>query len=108
MLDLARADAERERAEGAVGGGMRIPADDRQPRLGHAQFGADHVHDPLAIGADRVDRDAELLAVALERLHLDARELVLDRGGTRRDVGRNVVVARRERAIGPAYLAPRD
>ena len=105
VLDLARADAERERAERAVRGGVRVAADDRHARLGDAQLGADHVHDPLAVGAERVDRHAELLAVALERLHLHARELVLDARGDRRAVGRRVVVGRRERAVGPADLA---
>ena len=45
---------------------------------------------------------AELLAVALERLDLHARELVADLGRDRRAVGRHVVVGGRERAVGPA------
>ena len=49
VLDLARADAERERAEGAVGGGVRVAADDRHAGLGDAELGADHVHDALAL-----------------------------------------------------------
>ena len=105
MLDLAGADAEGERAERAVRGGVRVAADDRHPRLGHAQLGADHVHDPLAVGAQRVERDPELLAVALERLHLHAGELVLDARRDRRAVGRDVVVGRGERAVGAADLA---
>src|SRR5262249_26690474 len=64
VLDLARADAERERPEGAVGGGVRIAAHHCHARLGDAQLGADHVHDALAIGAQRVDRDPELRTVA--------------------------------------------
>ena len=67
VLDLARADAEGERAEGAVRGGVRVAADDRHAGLGDAELGADHVHDPLTLGAERVDGDAELRAVALER-----------------------------------------
>jgi hypothetical protein len=105
VLDLARADPERERAEGAVGGGVRVAADDRHARLGDAQLGADHVHDPLAVRAERVDRDAELGAVALERLHLHARELVLDPRRHGRAVGGRVVVGGRERAVGPAHRA---
>ena len=106
VLDLARADAERERAEGAVRGGVRVAADDRHARLRDAELGADHVHDPLALGAERVDGDAELRAVALERLDLHARELVLDARRDRRAVGRRVVVGRRERAVGAAHRAP--
>ena len=105
VLDLARADPERQRPEGPVGGGVRVAADDRHPGLGDAQLGADHVDDPLAVGAQRVDRDAELLAVALERLHLDARELVADPRGDRRAVGRHVVVGGGQRAVGPADRA---
>ena len=68
VLDLAGADPERERAERAVGGRVRVAADDRHPRLGDPQLRADHVDDPLVLGAQRVERDPELLAVALERL----------------------------------------
>ena len=56
VLDLARADPERERPERAVRRGVRVAADDRHARLGHAQLGADHVHDPLPLGAQRVER----------------------------------------------------
>ena len=105
VLDLARADAERQRAEGAVGGGVGVAADDRHARLGDAELGPDDVHDALVLGAQRVDRDAELRAVALERLDLHAAELVLDPRGDRRAVGRHVVVGGRERAVGPADRA---
>ena len=105
VLDLARADPERERAERAVGGGVRVAADDRHAGLGDAELRPDHVDDALAVGADRVERDAELLAVALERLDLDARELVADARGDRRAVGRHVVVGGGERAVGAADLA---
>ena len=106
VLDLARADAEGQRAEGAVRGGVRVAADDRHPRLGDAELGADHVDDALMLGAQRVDGDAELLAVLLQGLDLDARELVADARGDRRAVGRHVVVGRGQRAVGPAHGAP--
>ena len=70
VLDLAGADAERQRAERAVRGGVAVAADDRHARLGEAELGPDDVHDALVLGAQRVDRDAELRAVALERLDL--------------------------------------
>ncbi len=47
VLDLGGADAEGQRAEGAVGGGVRVAAHDRHARLGQAQLRADHVHDAL-------------------------------------------------------------
>ena len=105
VLDLARADAERECPEGAVGGGVRIAAHHRHAGLGDAQLGPDHVHDALAIGAQRVDRDPELRAVALERLNLHARELVSDPRRHRGAVGRRVVIGGRKRAVGPAHRA---
>ena len=106
VLDLAGADPEGERAEGAVRGGVRVAADDRHAGLGDAELGADHVDDPLAVGAERVDRDAELLAVALERFDLHARELVLDPRRDGRAVGGRVVVGGRERAVGTAHARP--
>jgi hypothetical protein len=106
VLDLARADAEGQRAERAVRRGVRVAADDRHARLGDAELGPDDVDDALLVAAQRVDRDAELRAVALERLDLHAAELVLDQRGGRGAVGRRVVVGRRERAVGPADLAP--
>ena len=98
VLDLRRADPERERAERAVRRRVRVAADDRQARLREAELGADHVHDPLATAAGRVERDAELLAVARER-----RELLLGERVHRRVVaGRDVVIHRRERQVGTA------
>ena len=108
VLDLAGADPERERAERAVGRGVRVAAHDRHPRLGDPQLGADHVHDPLLVRAERVDRDPELLAVALERLHLHARELVPDPSRYRRPVGGDVVVGGGQRAVGTAHGAARE
>jgi hypothetical protein len=72
MLDLGSADAKGQRPEGAMSGGVAVSADDRHTRLGDAQLRPDHMHDPLPIGAQRVERDAELLAVALQRFHLDS------------------------------------
>jgi len=77
VLDLACADAEGERTERAVGGGVRVAADDRHPGWVTPSSGPITCHDALAVGTDRIDRDRELLAVALQRLHLDAREFVL-------------------------------
>ena len=48
MRDLRRADAERIGAEGAVGRGVAVAADDQQARQRQALFGADDVHDALA------------------------------------------------------------
>ena len=99
VLDLGRADPERERAERAVRRGVRVAADDRHAGLGQAELGADHVHDPLASAAGRIERDAELVAVALQRVELLLRQRI-----RRRVVaGRDVVIHRRERQVGPPH-----
>ena len=48
VLDLARADPERQRAERAVRRGMRVAADNRHAGKGETLLGPDHVHDALA------------------------------------------------------------
>ena len=99
VLDLARADPEGERAERAVGGGVRVAADDRHAGLGDAQLGPDDVDDPLAVGAERVERDAELVAVGLQRLDLAAAEA--RRGSWPRSAcRRSARCGRRSRACG--------
>ncbi len=105
MLDLGGADTEGERAERAVRGGVRVAADDRHAGLRDAVLRPDDVHDALEVGADRVHRHAELLAVALERLDLLAAEHVADLVGARGPVGRDVVVGGREGAVGASDAA---
>ena len=103
VLDLAGADAEGQRPEGAVRGRVAVAADDRHARLGEPELGADDVDDALAGAAQREERDAELGAVALERLDLGGRERVGD-AGLAADGG-DVVVDRGERQVGPAHVA---
>ncbi len=79
VLDLAGADAERQRAEGAVRGGVGVAADDRGAGLGQAQLGAHDVDDALLDVAQRVQPDAELGAVLAEGLQLGAGDGVRDR-----------------------------
>ena len=57
------ADAEGERAERAVRGGVRVAADESEPGLRDALLGADDVHDalPRIVGAE--ERDARARAV---------------------------------------------
>jgi hypothetical protein len=108
VLDLGGADAERERPEGAVGRGVGVAADDHRTRLGEAELRADDVHDALVAAAHLEQPDAELLAVAPQRLHLRHRQLVLQRQLTADLpwVGRDVVVHRGEGEVGPAHGAP--
>ena len=92
VLDLRRPDAERERAERAVRGGVRVAAHDHQTRLRVALLGTDHVHDALARRAHREERDAELRGVRGQRVHLALR----DRVGDGTDRRRNVVIHGRD------------
>ena len=103
VLDLAGADAERQRAEGAVGGGVGVTADDGGAGLGQAQLRAHDVHDALLDVAQRVQPYAELGAVLAQRLQLGAGDRVRDRLV---DVeGRGVVVLGRDGEVEAAHLA---
>ena len=103
VLDLARADAEGQGAEGAVGGGVAVAAHDRHARQGQALLGADDVDDALAGVAHREDDDAELGAVGPQHLDLLAGDRVGDRlvgvGG------RDVVVLGGDGEVGAAHGA---
>ncbi len=94
VFDLAGADAVRQRAEGAVGGGVRIAADHRHARQRRALLRADHVHDALALVVHLELRDAEAVAVGVERVDLQPRDRVGD--ALRAIGGRHVVVAHRQ------------
>ena len=76
VLDLARADAEGQRAEGPVGGGVAVAADDGHARLGEPLLRPHHVDDALRRAAPAEERDLELAAVLLELPELGGRLLV--------------------------------
>ena len=83
---------------------MGVAAHDRHSRLSQAELGTDHVHDALTPAAGGVDRDAELVAVPSQRRELQLRQWI-----RRRVVaGRDVVVHRRERQVGPANRTARQ
>ena len=94
VLDLAGADAVRQRAEGAVGRGVRVAADDRHAGQRGALLRADHVDDALALVVHLELGDAEAVAVGVERVDLQARDRVGD--AVRAVGGRHVVVAHRQ------------
>ena len=81
-LDLARPDAEGQRPEGAVRGGVGVAADDGHARLRQAQLRPDDVDDALRVAALAVERDAELAAVLPIWAQLLAGQLVEDRQAT--------------------------
>ncbi len=75
MLYFRGADAERQRAERAVGGGVGVAADDGHPRQRHALFRSDNMHDALKRVVQVIQLHAELGAVLDQFLHLDAGHL---------------------------------
>ena len=103
VLDLTRADADGERAERAVRRRVAVAAHDRHPRLREALLGPDHVHDPLARLAHRVQPDTELLAIVCQHLHLLRGDRVAH--GQADVGGRHVVVHRGDRQVGAAHGA---
>jgi hypothetical protein len=105
VLDLAGPDAERQRTERPVRGGVAVAADDRHARLGQPELRTDHVHDPLVPVAHGSQPDAELRGVLPQRLDLGPADRVGDRG---EDVQRrDVVVLGRHREFGTPDRAPR-
>ena len=87
VLDLARADAEGERAERAVGRGVAVAAHDRHAGQRAALLGPDDVDDALAGVAHREVRDAELGRVLAQHLDLAGRDRDRRSAGRCRPVG---------------------
>ena len=106
MLDLRGADAERQRAERAMGRGVAVAAHDGHARLGQALLRPDDMDDALADIVHAEIRHAEFLDVALQGLDLDAAFRLVDAVGAVR--GRHVVVGDGDRRVGPMHLAARD
>lgn len=104
VLDLGRADAERHRAEGPVGAGVRVAADHGDAGHGQAELRTDHVDDALLLVAQGVQPDAELLAVATEGLDLDPARRVRD--GAVDGERRGVVVLGRDRQVEATHRTP--
>ncbi|MHC3926908.1 hypothetical protein ACMZ4W_02013 [Brevundimonas naejangsanensis] len=73
VTDFRGADAESQRSEGAVGGGMAVAADDGHARLGQAQFRSHDVDDAALVRAPARQLDPVAGAVDLQRLDLSAR-----------------------------------
>src|SRR5690606_10610098 len=111
VLHLRGADAVGQAAEGAVGGGVGVAAHHGGAGQGHPQLGADDVDDALADVVDLELGDAELVAVVIEGLHLDAGHLVDDGGDTALalvPVGGHVVVGGGHVAVGAPGPATGD
>ncbi len=103
VLDFAGADAEGQRAEGAVRGGVAIAADDGQAGLRDAELGTDDVDDALVAAGHVKERDAVPGAILRQRFDLQARVLVHNREMA--ILGGDGMVHHREGEIGAAHLA---
>src|SRR4029079_1628020 len=100
MLDLRCADAHRQRAERAMRRGMAVTTHHRHAGLSQSQLWPDDVHDALFDVTHRMQSNAELFAIASQRLDLSTRDRV---GNRLVDVdGRHVVVLSGDGEIGPA------
>ena len=98
VLNLARADPERQGAECPVSTGVAVAADDGHTGKRQPQLGTDHMDDALAAALDVIERDSELAAVRPQSLHLAARERIAD---VELVFGGDIVVQRGERQVGP-------
>ena len=79
VLDLRGPDAEGQTGERAVRAGVRVAAHDGHPRQRGALLGPDHMHDALAgVEKRKIGLGAVLAHVRVQRLHLGARDRVLD------------------------------
>ena len=101
-LVVQAADAEGNRAESAVRGGVRVAAGDRGAGLGDALLRSDHVDDALGAGRGVEEADAVVLGVLTEGLD----HLLGDRVGVGllELVGRDDVVDRGEGALRVFHL----
>ncbi|MHC3927196.1 hypothetical protein ACMZ4W_02302 [Brevundimonas naejangsanensis] len=90
MFDLGGADAEGQGAEGSVGGGVAVAADDGHARQGQPLFRPDDVNDALVDAIQRNPRQAELGGVGLQLLDLRPAFGIEDSGSPVQ--GRNIVV----------------
>jgi hypothetical protein len=78
MGDLGGADAERQRTERTVGGGVTVAADDDHAGLAQPLLGTDHVHDPLPAIAQAEQRHPGGLRIAVKVLDHGAAVRLVD------------------------------
>ena len=100
MFDFGRADAERQRPEGAMGRGVAVAADHGHARQGKALFRADDMDDALFGGIDGEHLHPEIAAIHRQRIELRLRHRIEDRQPA---IGRrHVVIGHRQRQVGAA------
>ncbi len=106
VADFRGADAEGNTAEGTVGRGVTVAANDGEARLGQAHFRADDVDDAAVFGIVAEEADAVLRGILFKGMNLNLRLF----GDIRaialrvRAQGRNRVIERREGSVGAAHF----
>src|SRR5205085_11665670 len=106
VLDLACADAERQRAERTVRARVAVATHDRDARLGQAKLRTDDVNNALQRAEAVLQPNAEFNAIALERIELPFGDGI--RYWRRQRPGRRIVIHRRDRQIGAPNFATRQ
>jgi hypothetical protein len=102
VLHFAGSDAEGERSESAVRGGVAIAANHRHTGLCETEFRSDDVDDALVFGVNSVVRDAEFLAVGGQLRDLVGGDGIED--GQRAIGGGNAVVRGGDGEVGTAHF----
>ena len=104
IADLAGADAEGDRTERTVRGGVGVAAGDRGAGLGDSLLGADDVDNALLAGGEVEKGDAVFRAVLAERFDHGIGEIVTER--LHALVGRHDVIDGGEGAVRIKHLEP--
>ena len=100
MFDFGCADAERQRAEGSMRGGVTITTDNGHARLRSSKFRTNDMNDAAVWTIHAVERDPEFGGIGF---HLpDLRRSHCIRDGDIKGSRRNRMIHRRERLIGAA------
>ena len=104
VFHFAGADAESQRAERAVRGGVAVAANNGLARLRNPQFRPDDVHDALILAVHIEQPHAGFPAIPFQRFKLQLGVLVHDR--QQAILGGHGVVHHREGQVGPPHFAP--
>ena len=106
VFDLGSADAMRQRAERAMGGGVAVAADHGHAGQRPALFGTDDMHDPLTHIGHRIIVHAKIPGVLVQRRDLDSAVLGHLCRVLAAHCGGHVVVGNGDGLVGRAHRAP--
>src|ERR1700690_4352691 len=104
MFHFTGANAERQRSESAMRGGVAIAANNRAAGLRDPQFGSNYMYDALVLAVQVEQVDPKLFTVLRQHLKLNGCVRVEHR--ERSVLGRNGMVHHRESQLWLTHLAP--